>query len=124
MEKNERVDVIKQIEVHGVLPEEGSYIYMVHTHGMREFGFPDLLIESSEIFMYVATSLLNTVCDWLINDVKVENINKARQEVIALHGLPNMKFEEAEYDGHEVWKLTPIERVACACCEPKGVTKH
>jgi hypothetical protein len=126
-EKSGRVDIIKEIEVHGVLPEGENQIYMVHTHGMEEYGFPNLLIESSEIFIYVATSLLNSVCDWLVNDVKIENINKAKQEPIALTGLPNMKFEETDYEDQRVWKLIPLENVVCSCCselKPEGVTEH
>lgn len=126
-EKAERVDIIKEIEVHGVLPEEGSPIYMVHTHGMREFGFPDLLIESSEIFVFVATSLLNSICDWLINDVKIDSIKKAKEEPIVLRGLPSMKFEEIEYEEQTVWKLIPTEKVECSFCGEcigEGVTKH
>ena len=127
--KYDRVNVVNEIEVHGVLPEEGSQIYMVHTHGMENYEMPNLLIEASEVFTFMATSILNSICDWLINDVKVAQIEKAKGEVIELRGLPNMEFIEAEYDGQEVWKLTLTEKVECACCgvpdgKPEGVTSH
>ena len=128
-EQVERVDVIEEIEVHGVLPEEGSQIYVVHTHGMENYEMPNLLIEASEVFTFMATSILNSICDWLINDVKVAQIEKAKGEVIALRGLPNMEFTEGEYDGQEVWKLSPTEKVECSCCgvpdgKPEGATSH
>ena len=128
-EQIERIDVIEEIEVHGVLPEHGGHIYMVHTHGMEKYEMPNLLIEASEIFTFMATSLLNSICDWLINDVKDAGLEKAKGEVIALRGLPNMEFIETEYDGQPVWKLTPTEKIECACCgvpdgKPEGATAH
>jgi len=127
--KDERVDIVKEIEVHGVLPEDGSHIFMVHTHGMEDYGIPNLLVEASEIFTFVATSLLNSICDWLVNDVKEANIEKIKNDTISLRGLPNMEFVDAVYDGEEVWKLTPTDKVECACCsvsdgKPEGATTH
>jgi hypothetical protein len=127
--KDERVDVIEEIEVHGVLPEDDSHIFMVHTHGMEKYELPNLLVEASEIFTYVATSLLNSMCDWLINDVKKANLDNAKSDPVVLRGLPNMEFIETVYDGEKVWKLTPTEKVECACCnisdgKPEGVTTH
>jgi hypothetical protein len=129
IKKAKRVDIIKEIEVHGVLPEEGSHIFMVHTHGMEKYGLPNLLIESSEIFTLMATSLLNAMCDWLINDVEKSNVEKIKSDTVSLGGLPNMEFTDAVYDGEGVWKMVPSEKVKCSCCDvsdgkPEGVTTH
>jgi len=131
MSKTNKINVMDDIVVHAVFPEENEKIVMLHTHGMERFGRPNLLVESNEIFLLMAASLLNTMCDWLLNGIQQFEVEKAKEEPIKLSGMPDMAFREIEFEGEKVWEIYPTERPqcdTCSCCPdgkpPENVTKH
>ena len=131
MSETNKIDVVEVIDIHAVFPEEDEKIVMLHTHGMERFGRPNLLVESNEIFLIMAASLLNTICDWLLNVVQQSELEKAKEEPIKLSAMPDMAFRDAEFEGEKVWEIYPTERPECATCHccpdgspPENATKH
>lgn len=62
-----KVDVQKVIQVHATPEHEGKGLWM-HTHGMAELNHPDLEMRNIPAFLSPhACSLLNEICDYVIN---------------------------------------------------------
>lgn len=90
----QRIDVQKVIQIHGVFEGDGDDVVLnYHTHGLEEFGYPNLTIYASPLLKGSAVTLLNNISDWLINDFTgVKDGETLEKHVVTLDEFPPIFF--------------------------------
>ena len=109
-----------RVECHHVISGSQTKGW-VHTHGMDQFGLPDLEIRSVPAFLAAsAATILRTACDYMIDSGKKVSLG----ETMAVSDRTVFRFEKAEpipgqethYDT-ERWQIVEVE---CVCSECKA----
>ncbi len=120
--RKKKVDVMKCLVIHMI--SEGPSVGWVHTHGMREFGHPELEIRCLPKFMMMyGGSLLNELGSFILNSGEVFKTGEVVQLGISKfrlsRGEPNPADpDEAAHYQEEVWRLIDVEDAPCAVCNP------
>lgn len=68
-----KIDVKEHIQIDAVIPDEAGAGYWVHTHGMAQFGKPDLeIIRVRGMFVYAASYILNGVAQKMVDGAEIK----------------------------------------------------
>ena len=62
-----RVDVLKAVRIHFVIPATGEELFNVHTHGLEAYGHKELQVLVPGFCSNAAASILNNHADRVIN---------------------------------------------------------
>ena len=113
--KENRLNVIDKLEIHMVMYDEIGC--NVHTHGMSEFGYPELFIDTPILFANEAGSVLNNVADWIVNNLNLEEGESLESHRLLLDGYcpaPISFVPETNFGDNS---LRLIVVVNCSCDE-------
>ena len=115
--KDEDKPTTHRIECHHVISGTETKGW-VHTHGMDQFGLPELEIRNVPAFLAGnAAAILRTVCDYMIDSGKkvalAETMAISDQSVVEFQKAEPMVGQENHYDT-ERWQIVEAE---CRCCD-------
>jgi hypothetical protein len=117
LRKDEDKPTAHRIECHHVISGTETKGW-VHTHGMDQFGLPELEIRNVPAFLAVhAAAILRTVCDYMIDSGKkvalAETMAISDQSVVRFEKAEPMVGQENHYDT-ERWQIVEAE---CRCSD-------
>lgn len=110
---------MKRIDLHYVISGRDTKGW-VHTHGMNQYGLPEL--ESRDVPGFLAeaaAAILNTVCDYMLDSGEIVSLG----QTMALSPRTRFRFmkpdpipgEEDHYDV-ERWQIVEVEACCQDCC--------
>jgi len=89
----------------------------VHTHGMIEFGYPELFIDTPFLFANEAGNVLNNVADWIINELNLEEGESLESHRLDLDGYCTAPISFVPETNFGDNSLRLIVVVNCSCDE-------
>lgn len=127
MTKKKRIDPVEVIQIDAVTngPAKG----WVHTHGLGEFGKPELEIRNvPPMFFGAAAMILNEIADYMLNDAPKPVLAGQTMQL----GRSRLKFVKAEADekaGYDlnhyetdVLKIESLDETSCQHCHSESET--
>lgn len=116
-------EIMEKVQIHLVTDGEAQ-LGWIHTHGMEEWGLPNLEIRGLPLFLGpAATSLLNHVASYMVG-LKAEGrrvelgerMGTGPMEIFQFVELPPIKGDEAHFE-HPRWALSD-EPMRAVCMVP------
>lgn len=103
----------RQIKVQDVIQIDMVLSGWIHTHGMENFGLPELEIRDVPSYMYgYAGDLLNKICDYMLNGSKPVEVGQTMQFgnfcVLRLVKGEQRDQEEASHYEYARWQVVSL----------------
>ena len=122
MKKKRRgsIDVMRAITIHNVFQD--GYLNNVHTHGLENYGYPNIQMMVPGVLWPAAGELINTIANWLLNDFAgLKDGETLEDHSVTIHddGYENRIHFALVRDEEDGDFIVPLSLTECACCGDK-----